>query len=273
MGVQRVRRQRGGDPRLARAVAHAFHVAGVRRAVAPQHAVRGGEAVAIGHPQCRQRSGVERDVGADDVVEIQHVRGERIDLVAGQRLRRRQRHRAADVVEQRGRVVELAAGGAHGLRCPRASRRRPRAADSCSIRRKCHGSSRTWRRRSPGPRARCRGRAAGRGRRGARRCPSRRSRRASRACRSRRRRALPAASARRVPPPPRRSTTRSPSCGSMARGAWQRAVPAGPDVGSQRDRAACASDGRYPAAPARQATCTLLTRPSASTRHVWIALL
>ena len=115
-------------------------------------AVRGREAVAVGHPAPAAASRWSSDrVGGQDVVEVQHVGGQRVDLVGGERLRRGERHRAADVVPQRRRVVELAAGRAHRLVGCRACRRRRRSAGSCSIRRTCRGSSRTSRRRSPGP--------------------------------------------------------------------------------------------------------------------------
>jgi len=59
---------------------------------------------------------VEHRIRRQDVVQVQHVRGQCIDLVRCKGLWIGERHRAADVVEQRRCVVQLATGGAHRLR-------------------------------------------------------------------------------------------------------------------------------------------------------------
>src|SRR5205823_5667554 len=48
----------------------------------------------------------------ENIVEIEHIRRKRIDLIRAKGLRIAKRHGTPNVVEQRGRVVELAARGA-----------------------------------------------------------------------------------------------------------------------------------------------------------------
>src|SRR5260370_15131540 len=66
------------------------------------------EAVPVRHLHFRQGLGVHRLVIADDLVAGENIGGQRIDLVAGQRLRLRPWHRAPCEVEDRGcgRYVE-----------------------------------------------------------------------------------------------------------------------------------------------------------------------
>src|SRR5260370_3772330 len=62
------------------------------------------EAVPVRHLHFRQGLGVHRLVVADDLVAGENIGGQRIDLVAGQRLRLRPWHRAPGEVEDRGGV-------------------------------------------------------------------------------------------------------------------------------------------------------------------------
>ena len=81
------------------------------------------EAVAIGHLDRGERSGVERRSLRDDVVEIEDVARHGIDVVVAERLGIGERHRATNVVEERRRVRPVAP---YRFNRPRA-RKRPAA--------------------------------------------------------------------------------------------------------------------------------------------------
>src|ERR1700754_4416903 len=93
---------------------HALRISDVGPGICNKH-------VAIRHPDCGKRPGIERRVCRQQAVETEDVGGDRIDVIVAQRLRCVLRHGATDVIEQGRRVWPIAADGTHRLwRCKRA---------------------------------------------------------------------------------------------------------------------------------------------------------
>ena len=113
MGVLRVVGQRRGDHDFLLAVLHARHVLDVGCAAvtdaalglrgARPHAVVGGHAVAVGHALLHFADVLvaQLEIGRHHFGQVQQVGKDRVDLVRIERLGRRPRHRALDVIEQR----------------------------------------------------------------------------------------------------------------------------------------------------------------------------
>src|SRR3954454_11870445 len=82
------------------------------------------EAAAVRHCNRRQGARVEHGVLLHDTVQEEHVSGDRVGLVISESLRVRERHRPADVVEERRSIWPIAPHRFHGL----LARERARAA-------------------------------------------------------------------------------------------------------------------------------------------------
>src|SRR5258705_523752 len=71
------------------------------------------EHVAIWHLDCGKRLGIKRRIRRQQAVEAKNIGRHCINVVVAERLRRVLRHGAADVIEQRRRVLPIASDGTH----------------------------------------------------------------------------------------------------------------------------------------------------------------
>ena len=121
MGVARMVGQDGRHRGLGGALAHAGHgahigLSGLAHASARPQTMLGAHAIAVGHALLHLGHVLvgQREVVGHHAAQVEHEGGDRVDLVGLERLGRRPRHRAVDVVPQRGQRSHLHQRGAAG---------------------------------------------------------------------------------------------------------------------------------------------------------------